>query len=256
MARVNKSLDASGIIGLVIDSLPPTQLSPAASTPRSTARVDSTVCNTMRKRVSLFALMLAALTTNFALAQNTEQHSKRSVKGQVLSSDSLPPLRIKFKKSFKFIGSQSFVLYDRAQVEQFFFVEGDVRGQIKRMYMVQFEGSLPNAKVTYDYPATGTITLGKESYVVNAEVISNVPAALKQDSQSDIARAGSFLENRRLRLAEEITFQRFVRVVDEAKQNEIILVYVEAGNALGSTEKEKMLQQFSERSVKGLKVSK
>ncbi len=57
-------------------------------------------------------------------------------------------------------------------------------------------------------------------------------------------------------MSEEITFQRFVRVVDEAKQNEIILLYVEAGNALGSTEKVKMTQQFSERAVKGLKVLK
>lgn len=210
----------------------------------------------MRKRICLFALIFVASITNFALAQNTEKRPTRSVKGQVLSSDSLPPLRIKFKEPLNFVGSQSFILYDRAQVEQFFFVEADERGQIKRMYMVQFEGSLPNANATYNYPATKTITLGKESYVVNSEVISSVSAALKQDSQSDVSRAATFLGKKGLRVGEEITFQRFVRVVDEAKQNEIILLYVEVGNALGSTEKEKMTQQFSERAIKGFKVLK
>lgn len=71
-----------------------------------------------------------------------------------------------------------------------------------------------------------------------------------------VARAASFLESKGFRIGEEITFQRFVRVVDEAKQNEKILLYVEAGNALGSTQKEKMTEQFLERAVKGLKVLK
>ncbi len=206
----------------------------------------------MRKRIFLFAFIFVALTTNSALAQYTEKRPARSVKGQLLSSDNLPPLRVKFKKPFKFVGSQSFVLYEKAQVEQFFFIETDERGRIERMYMTQFEGSLPNAGATYNYPATQTVTLGKEMYVVNAEVISNVSAALKQNPQSDIARAASFLENKGFRVGEEITFQRFVRVVDEAKQHEIILLYVEAGNTLGSTEKAK--QEFARRAVKGLKV--
>lgn len=208
----------------------------------------------MRKTVFLFAFIFVALTTNFVLAQNTETASARSVKDQLLSSDKLPPLRVKFKKSFKFVGSQSFVLYEKAQVEQFFFVEADKRGQVKRLYVIQFEGSLPNAGLTYNYPATQTVKLGIENYIVNAQVLSNVSAELKQSPTSDFARAASFLESKGLEVGEEITFQRFVRVVDEAKQNEIILLYVEVGNTLGSTEKQK--QGFAERAVKGFKVLK
>lgn len=206
------------------------------------------------RRIFLFALIIVALSTNFALAQNTVKFSARSVKGRVLSSENLPPLRVKFKKPFKFVGSQSFVLYEKARVEQFFFVEADERGQIRRLYMTQFEGSLPNANATYNYPATQTVKLGEEIYVVNTEIVSNVSAALQQNPQSDFARAASFLEGKGLRVGEEITFQRFVRVVDEAKQNELILLYVETGNALGSTEKTK--QEFAERAVKGLKILK
>ncbi len=215
-----------------------------------------TLYKIMKKVILLFASLFILLTSNFALAQKVENSSPRSVKGQVLSSNELPPLSLEFKKPLRFVGSQIFVLYDRAQVEQFFFVEADNSGQIKRMYMAQFEGSLLDANATYNYPATKTITLGKEIYVVNSEVISSVSAALKQNPQSDVARAASFLESKGLHVNEEITFQRFVRVVDEAKRHEIILLYVEAGNAFGSTDKEKMTQQFSERAVKSLKVLK
>ncbi len=136
-------------------------------------RKNSTVHKIMIKSIFLFALIFAPLNINFALAQNTEKRPTRSVKGQVLSSNSLPPLRVKFKKPFKFVGSQSFFLYDRAQVEQFFFVEADKHGQIKRMYMAQFEGSLPNANAAYNYPATKTITLGKEIGQTHLNFIEN-----------------------------------------------------------------------------------
>src|SRR5438876_3384653 len=103
----------------------------------------------------------------------------RRVKGRVLTSTSLPPIRIKFDKTFKYVGSQSFILYDRAQVEQHFFVSADQQQRIKRMYMMQFEGYLLNVNATYDYPATKTIDLEGQTYIVNAESIPNVSVALK-----------------------------------------------------------------------------
>lgn len=54
-----------------------------------------------------------------------ETRQTRRVKGRILTSDSLPPVRIKFDKSFKFKGSQKFTLYDRAEAEQFYFVDAD-----------------------------------------------------------------------------------------------------------------------------------
>jgi len=71
-------------------------------------------------------------------------------------------------------------LYDNANVEQYFFVDADNQQHIKRMAMVQFEGYLPNINATYDYPATKTVNLGGQTYIVNAESIPNVSAMLKQ----------------------------------------------------------------------------
>jgi hypothetical protein len=211
-----------------------------------------------------FSVIFAAVVAGFLLpaiasAQSANKPSAtqtRRVKGQVLTSTSLPEIRIRFDKKFKYIGSQTFILYDRAHVEQYFFVAADKQQRIKRMYMMQFEGYLPNINATYDYPVTKTVNLGGQTYLVNAERIPNVPGALKQDPRSDVAHAATFLESKGYRIADSIMFQRYVRLVDEAKRNEFILLYVEAAGAGGSSEKERAMEEFSSRASQGFTILK
>ena len=180
----------------------------------------------------------------------------RRVKGQVLTSASLPRVRVKFEKPFRYVGRQGFILYERAQVEQYFFVDADRQGRIRRMYMAQFEGYLPSVNATYNYPPTKTVSLGGETYVVNAESIPDVPAVLKQNPQSDVARAASFLEGKGYHVGGSIMFQRFVRLVDEAKRHEFILLYVEDAGAVASPGGERAAQEFSDRALKGFSILK
>jgi hypothetical protein len=210
-----------------------------------------------RKTLLIAAVLVSSLLlSSIAYAQCDVDSQTRRVKGQILTSASLPPIRIRFGKAFKYVGSQQFVLYDRAQVEQHFFVDADKQQRIKRMYMVQFEGYLPNISGSYNYPVTKTVSLAGQSYIVDAEVIPNVPAAIKQDAQSDVARAASFLEGKGYRIGEGIVFQRFVRLADEAKRSEFILLYVEdlSGAGVDAAEKEKAMQEFSGRALKGFKI--
>lgn len=229
---------------------------------RSVAYVaEQKVKNVMMKKTLLliFALAISLLLWGLALAQSSakiESNQTRRVKHQVLTSTYLPSIRVRFDKPFKYIGSQRFILYDRAQVEQHFFVDADNQQRIKHMYMVQFEGYLPNVNATYDYPLTKTVELGGQTYIVNAESIPNVPAALKQNPQSDVARAASFLEGKGYRISESIIFQRFVRLVDGAKRNEFILLYVEDASGGASSEKDKEMQEFSSRALKGFTILK
>ena len=199
----------------------------------------------------LLPAIVSAQSANKSAATQT-----RSVKGRVLTSTSLPPIRIKFDKAFKYVGSQSFILYDRAQVEQHFFVAADNQQRIKRMYMLQFEGYLPNINAAYDYPAMKTVNLGGQTYIVNAESIPNVPAALKQNPQSDVTRAASFLESKGYRISESIVYQRFVRLVDEAKRNEFILLYIEDTGSGAAAENDKARREFSSRALKGFTILK
>jgi hypothetical protein len=229
---------------------------------RSGTRIDKQKARnvTMKKNLLLIhAIASTLLLSSLALAQSptkTESNQMRRVKRQVLTSTYLPSIRVKFDKRFKYLGSQKFILYDRAQVEQHFFVDADNQQRIRRMYMLQFEGYLPNVNATYDYRATETVNLGGHTYIVNAESIPSVSAALKQDPQSDVARAASFLENKGYRISESIVFQRFVRLVDEAKRNEFILLYVEDPGTRSPAEIEKAKQEFSSRALKGFTILK
>ena len=213
----------------------------------------------MKKTLLLiYVIASSLLSSSFAPAQsptNTESNQMRPVKRQVLTSTYLPSIRVRFDKRFKYVGSQKFILYGRAQVEQHFFVADEQR-RIKGMYMVQFEGYLPNVNATYDYSATQTVNLGGQSYIANAESIPDVSAVLKQDPQSDVARAASFLESKGYRIGESIIFQRFVRLVDEAKRNEFILLYVEDTSTGNSAENEKASQEFLSRALKGFTILK
>ncbi|MDX6405510.1 MAG: hypothetical protein QOH70_2965 [Blastocatellia bacterium] len=213
----------------------------------------------MKKALLLFCVLASGLLlSTLALPQSptkNEPGQMRRVKRQVLTSTKLPSIRVRFHPRFKYVGAQKFILYDRAQVEQHFFVDADSQQRIQRMFMVQFEGYLPNINATYDYPVTKTINLAGQTYLVNAESISSVAAAVKQNPQSDVARAASFLESKGYRISDSIMFQRFVRLVDEAKRNEFILLYVEAGTG-APAENKKAWQEFSSRALQGFTILK
>ena len=197
----------------------------------------------------------------------TRQKELRSVKGRTLTSHVLPPIEIKFDKAFKYVGSQQFVLYDRAQVEQFFFVAAN-RGSIKRMFMVQFEGYLPDNTHTYDYNIKETVRLGELDFMSDNAVV-NVPAFRKQYPDSDAGRAAAFLETKGYVLAgEDIIFQRFVRLVDEARRNEVLILYYETLNEKGFTaaslsdggkaasQRDRLFEEVRQRALKGFTVAK
>ena len=214
----------------------------------------------MKKTLLLVPTLASSLLlSSLALAQSaakTESNPIRRVTGHVLTSNYLPSIRVRFDKRLKYVGTQKFILYDRSQVEQHFFVDADKQGLIRSMFLVQFESYLPNINATYDYPVTKTVDLGGQTYIVNVESIPNVSGVLKQDPQSDVARASSFLVSKGYHISESILYQRFVRLVDEAKRSEFILVYVEDAGSDAPPENDKTRQEFSSRALKGFTVLK
>ena len=122
------------------------------------------------------------------------------------------------------------------------------------MYMLQFEGYLPGIGDVYNYPVTKTVNLGGQNYIADAEVVPDVPAALKQNPQSDVAHAASLLESKGYNIGKAIMFERFVRLVDEAKRNEFILLYVEIPGEHASPQMEQVEQELSRRALKGFTI--
>jgi hypothetical protein len=191
----------------------------------------------------------------------------RQVSKQVLMSTTMPAVRLEVDKSFKYVGSQSFVLYDVANAEQHFFVDADKEGRVKRFYWIQFEGYLPTNTHTYRYKANKVVNLGGLDFFADAHAI-NIKAN-PSPTNSDGSRARAFLETKGYRIAgDDLLMQRLVHLVDEAKRNELMIIYMEDLSGLGLTALdlapggravarwEEVSKDLLERAQKGLKVDR
>ena len=157
-----------------------------------------------------------------------------TVVGQVLTSNGMPSVRMKFDKAFKYVGTQSFVLYDVANAEQHFFVDADKTGRIKRMYWVQFEGYLENNNHTYKYPVTKTVNVAGLDFIADAYA-RNINANPGRPD-SDGSRSRAFLQSKGYRVAsDEVLSQRLVHLVDDRKRSELMIIYLEDLSAMGLT---------------------
>jgi hypothetical protein len=156
------------------------------------------------------------------------------VQGQVLTSNGMPSVRMKFDKAFKYAGSQTFILYDVAHAEQHFFVDAGKQGQIKRMYWVQFEGYLDSNNHTYNYQVTKSVKIAGLDFIADGYA-RNVKASPGR-ANSDGSRMRTFLEGKGYRMAsDEVLSQRLVHLVDERKRGELMIIYLEDLSPMGLT---------------------
>jgi hypothetical protein len=181
-----------------------------------------------------------------------DHHALRPVSGRVLTSASMPAVRIEFGEGFRYVGGQDFVLYEVANAEQHFFVDAGADGRIKRLYWVQFEGYLPTNTHSYDYDSPTKVDIGGLEFVADA-FPANV-ASNEGRPDSDGAHARAFLTAKGLKMAsDDVIMQRLVHLVDKEKRNELMIIYAEALNGTPAAEATKGLL---DRAVKGLKITR
>jgi len=213
-------------------------------------------------------IMLVLLLGLCALAGQSDVQSQtlpiRRIDGQTLASSNLPKVTLKFDKAFKYVGTQSFVLYDVANAEQHFFVEAGKDKRVKRLYWIQFEGYLPGNTHTYNYQRNKVVKLGHLEFIADAYARNTKTTPGR--AGSDGSRAREFLKSKGFSMADEIMIQRLVHLTDESKRNELMIIYMEDLSALGMTAAElapggakaSSLEAVSssllERAIKGLKV--
>lgn len=222
--------------------------------------------------VTLFVLLTLsclAATVSTTLSNSVAQTSlaTRNVHGRALISTQMPNVLIEVAKPFKYVGGHSFVLYEVANAEQHFFVDADKDGRIKRMYWIQFEGYLPTNTHSYDYQVTKTVKIGGLDFIADAYARNIKANPGRPDSDGNRARA--FLATKGYRLgSDEVMSQRLVHLVDEAKRNELMIIYLEdlspmkltaADLAQGGKAKDKwenISKRLLERATKNLKISR
>jgi hypothetical protein len=177
----------------------------------------------------------------------------------------MPAVRIEFAKGFRYVGHHSFILYGVAHAEQHFFVDADSQGRIRRMYWVQFEGYLPSNTQSYRYTVNQTTDIGGLEFIADAYARNLKSQPGRPDS--DGARARAFLAEKGYRMAsDDVLSQRLVHLIDEAKRNELMIIYIEDLSGMGLTAAdlaeggaaaarwEGISQELLARAVKGMKL--
>ncbi len=143
-------------------------------------------------------------------------------------SDRMPAIRIEIAGAFEYVGRLRFVLYGVARVEAFLFVAHHHQ-RVTKLLLVQFEGYLDDNDHVYDYQIAESITLGSHPYLTDAALVTLAPPP---PPDSDLGRAISMLREQGFALPAAAVGVRFVRLLDEAKRNELLIIYGEdAGEA-------------------------
>ena len=175
---------------------------------------------------------LLALSCAFTFAAHTpvsnaaEEFSadQRLADGIIVSSQE-PSLAIKVDSSFEYVGRHTFKIRDVAAGERFVFVDAEA-SQIKRLFLVQFEGFLPEIDAYYRYnlsasPVVAGYPFRSKGYAF--DIVDSIAASPVSES----AATYPFLEENGYEVPQQWMMWRSLTVVDDAKKKELIIFYVE-----------------------------
>jgi len=180
----------------------------------------------MQIRIIFLSLLLLILAAG-CFAQSAGLRNLRVAKGNTLVSDSLPKVKLKFGKDFKYAGGQTFILYGIARAEQHFYVDADKDGRISRFYWVQFEGYLPENTHKYNYSGSQKIvTIDGLEFFADAWRRKYIPEEIRPGG--DRGNAVELLKSKGYTFkSDEFIMQRLVHLTDASNRNELMVIYQE-----------------------------
>ena len=182
----------------------------------------------MQTRIIFLLLLLLILAAGcFAQGASGDLKNLRVAKGNTLVSGSVPKVKLKFGKNFKYAGGQTFILYGIARAEQHFYVDADSQGRISRLYWVQFEGYLPDNTHKYNYSGSQRkVTIDGLEFFADAWRRKLDMTTISPTGDRGMALA--FLKSKGYTLrSDEFIMQRLVHLTDESKRNELMIIYQE-----------------------------
>lgn len=155
-----------------------------------------------------------------------EGQYRRNVDQNVVVSSGMPEISIHVDEAYTYAGNQQFVLEDIAHVDQFLFVAIDDHWTAQRLLMVHFViypvGSQPPARPE----PMQAIKLGGAEYGTEA-LVDNVAIYQRQHPASDVNKAFSYLANQGYRIEGDYQEQRFLRLLEEERFGEFLILYFE-----------------------------
>ena len=159
--------------------------------------------------------------TVFAQTSNPE----RKVTGNVLTSEREPTVSIELPKSVQHCGADRWMLYDIADCELHAFVEAGQDKKVQRIYWIQFEQYLPShPELHHDYKSPRHETIGGMDFYVD----SGPSATAKQPKTgSDTEHFRALIKAKGFVMPENMMLVRLVRLLDEHKRKELMIIYGE-----------------------------
>ena len=149
--------------------------------------------------------------------------AQRTVEGNRIISKALPAAVLEVTKELEYAGTQSFELYNVANVEQHFFVERE-GNRIKRALWIQFEGYKPDNTNTYNYRDS---TVAHSGQTWHRRILANKVLPTESRPDSDGARFRAFIREKGWSLGPDVLNERLVWILDTPARNELMLIYIE-----------------------------
>jgi hypothetical protein len=152
----------------------------------------------------------------------------RSVVSNVLHSPALPALDLSVDPSIPYLGSTELIIKNIARPERHHFA--DVRdGTVRRLFVVQFEGFLPDNDERYVYPLPDPVELGGATWGSWVFAYS----AHRDDPAPETTDTVAFLDERGIAFDDEQVMARYARILGDDARNEVLLFYHEPLRRLG-----------------------
>ena len=200
----------------------------------------------------------------FSVLTGVATESKRVVKRNTIISERLPKIKIKVKRSFKYVGRFDFKIRDVAAGERFVFVDAK-RGKVKRLFIAQFEGFLPHINDYYRYSFKNAMTFGAFKFRQTSYAYSNSEGRTSNPNGEGVLTE-DFLRKKDYELQDELMMSRFVAVAGADKKHELILYHLENVSSVGHSLSElykndkltpvwqKISAELRKRSLKSFKI--
>jgi hypothetical protein len=165
--------------------------------------------------------------------QSPTNHPERKVRGNVITSERDPKVRIQFPQSVQYVGADRWILYDIADCELHAFVDEDGQKNVQRLYWIQFEGYLPTRpELAHQYDSPRRTQIGGLDFYVDTWVKSN-EAQKKPDSDSGHIEA--LIRSNGYKLPAGMMSVRLVHLLDEKRRRELMIIYSEDVATTGYT---------------------
>ncbi|MCU1306298.1 MAG: hypothetical protein JWN45_993 [Acidobacteriaceae bacterium] len=167
-------------------------------------------------------IALAILLCTVAVAQKAPE---RNVKGNVITSQLDPKVRIELPKSVRYVGADRWVLFGIADCELHAFVEADPQNNLQRLYWVQFESYVPEKPdLSHHYNSPRHATLGSMDFYVDTWVrASRTPI----DPGSDREHIEALIRAKGYKMPPGMMYLRLVHLLDPQKRKELMIIYGE-----------------------------